>query len=396
MFRIIGADRVIRALAEKSDNRVLPFLNEQFDHVEWEGCHFYDLIFPLFLFTIGVSIPYAFARRLAAGASKRTLYRHILTRAAIMILFGMTITGNLPQYNWAKLDISYSVLLVLALGYAVAAVMYLNPSLRVVSTAGMLVAYWALTTFAPAPGHVAGVYVQDKTFGDWLNAPILGNWQVTYRNAWILCTPTYGANAMLGVFAGELMRSSRTARRKLLWLAALGAGCLLAGWLWSYQFPFIKRRWTSSYTLWACGWSYLMLAPFYWIVDVKGWRKWAFPFVVVGMNSIAAYMGWGLFSGAFRRAAEVFTNGLRQYIPAWHNTISWALATVFFWLVLYGMYRKRVFPRIRSRASSRSVCPHGSRLGLPREVLEKIYYRNAVRVYDRARRAFLKLGYRLP
>jgi predicted acyltransferase len=348
MFWIIGADKVIYALAENSHNRSLLFLNSQFQHVDWEGFHFYDFIFPLFLFMIGVSIPYSFAKRLASGESKSSLYRHIVTRAVIMVFFGMMITGNLLRYNWLKLDISYSVLLVLAIGYAVASVLHLNLKLRtqVITTVGMLAGFWALMTFGPAPGHVSGVYTQDTTFGDWLNALMLENWQVKYRNAWILCTLTYGSTAMLGVFAAYILRSSREARKKILWLLILGAGCLLAGWLWSYQFPIIKRRWTSSYVLVSGGLSYLLLALFYWIVDVKGWRKWAFPFVVIGMNSIAAYMGWGLFRGAFMRAAEVFTNGLRQYIPAWHNTITCILAAVMFWFVLYWMYRKRTFLRI--------------------------------------------------
>lgn len=348
MFWIIGADRVIRALAEKSDNPVLLFLNTQFQHVDWEGCHFYDLIFPLFLFLIGVSIPYSFAKRLQSGRSKRALYRHIAVRAAVLTFFGMMITGNLLSYNWARLDISYSVLMVLALGYTVASVLYLNlhPRAQVAATAAMLAAFWALMTFAPAPGHVIGVYAPGRTFGDWLNDAILGKWQIKYPNAWILNTLTYGATAMLGVFAGQLLRSQHTARRKLLWLAGLGAACLLAGWLWSLQFPIIKRRWTSSYALWAGGWSYLLLALFYWIVDVRGYRRWTSPFVVIGMNSIAAYMGWGLFSAAFRRAAEVLTNGLRQYLPAWHNTITAAVAMALFWLVLYWMYRKRTFLKL--------------------------------------------------
>ena len=191
-----------------------------------------------------------------------------------------------------------------------------------------------------------GGYTQDTTFGDWLNALILGNWQVQFHNAWILNALTYGSTAMLGVFAAYLLRSSKASREKILWLVVLGVGCLVAGWLWSYQFPVIKRRWTSSYVLVSGGLSYLLLALFYWIVDVKGYRKWTFPFVVIGMNSIAAYMGWGLFHGAFVRAAEVFTNGLRQYIPAWHNTITSVLAMVMFWFVLYWMYRKRTFLRI--------------------------------------------------
>ncbi|HWQ53854.1 MAG TPA: DUF5009 domain-containing protein [Bryobacteraceae bacterium] len=348
MFWIIGADRVIRAVAKNSDSQFLASLGTQFEHVEWEGLRFYDLIFPLFLFMIGVSIPFAFARRLGGGESKKALYKHIFARAAVMVFFGMLITGNLLRYSYSNLDISYSVLQVLALGYVVASVLYMNLALRpqILVTAGMLVLFWALMTFIPVPGHVVGVYAPGANFGDWLNHLILGNWQVKYPNSWILNTLTYGATAMMGVFAGTLLRSSLDTRKRLLWLGALGAGCLIAGYLWSLQFPIIKRRWTSSYVLVAAGWSYWLLAAFYWVVDVKGYRKWTFPFVVVGMNSIGAYMGWGLFSGAFRRAAEVFTNGLRPYVGGWYDAATWALAAGMFWLVLYYMYRNRTFLRI--------------------------------------------------
>lgn len=348
MFWIIGVDRFIRSLAKQADTPALAALSVQFEHVEWEGLRFFDLIFPLFLFMIGVSIPYSFSRRLALGESKRSLYKHVLWRAAIMIVFGMMITGNILQYNWPKLDISYSVLLVLAIGYAMAAALYLTLNWRrqIATTAGMLVLFWALMTFAPAPGHVVGVYTAGTTFGDWLNHVILGAWQVKYPNSWILNTLTYTGTAMLGVFAAYILRSNRDAARKTLLLVGLGVACLAAGYLWSLQFPIIKRRWTSSYVLVAGGWSYLLLAGFYWVIDVKRYRRWTLPFVVVGMNSIAAYMGWGLFSGAFRRAAEVFTNGLNQYIGGWHEPVTWLVAVVMFWSVLYHLYRQRIFIRL--------------------------------------------------
>jgi len=348
MFWIIGLDRLIRSVAKQTDSSALAAVSAQFQHVEWEGLRFYDLIFPLFLFMIGVSIPYAFARRLASGEARRGIYGHLLRRAAVLVLFGMMITGNILEYNWARLDVSYSVLQVLAIGYVVAAVLYLNLGLRaqVWATAGMLVMFWALMTFLPAPGHVIGVYTPGTTFGDWLNDQFLGNWQVKYPNSWILNTLTYGSTAMLGVFAAAILRSGKEARQKLLWLLGLGVACLALGYLWSLQFPVIKKRWTSSYVLVAGGWSYLLLGAFYWVVDLKGWRRWTLPFVVVGMNSIAAYMGWGLFNGAFRRAAEVFTNGLKQYVGGWHEPITWLVAVAMFWCVLYHLYRRKIFIRL--------------------------------------------------
>jgi predicted acyltransferase len=151
---------------------------------------------------------------------------------------------------------------------------------------------------------------------------------------------------MLGVFAGQLLRSPRTARQKLLGLVGLGIGCLVAGYVWSFWFPIIKERWTSTYVLWAGGWSYLLLALFYGIIDVGGYRRWAFPFMVIGMNAIVAYMAWGLFRAAFRLMAEVFVAGLKPYVGPWYDAIAWLGAMIVVWLVLYAMYRNRTFVRV--------------------------------------------------
>jgi predicted acyltransferase len=250
--------------------------------------------------------------------------------------------------NWHRFTASYSVLMVLALGYLVAAVILLNLDLRkqVIATAVLIVVYWALMDYVPVPGHVVGVYAPGKNLGDWLNNFVLRGLQGPWHNGWILQSMTNGATAMLGVFGGELLRSKKTAREKLLWLVALGVACLVVGWVWSWWFPIIKRRWTSTYVLWAGGWSYLALAALYWIVDVKGWRKWAFPFVVIGMNAITAYMLWGLFGRVFRMAADTMVGGLRQYMGGWYDAVGWSVAMGLLWLALYGLYRTKTFIRI--------------------------------------------------
>lgn len=348
MFLIIGADHVIRSLAANSHNRLMQMLGNQFEHVTWAGCHLYDLIFPVFLFVIGVSMPLSFSKRLARGDSKGKIYAHVFKRVAILVLLGAVINGNLLSFNVDKFTASYSVLMVLALGYMVASLILLNFKLRgqIITTLALLVGYWALMNYVPVPGHVVGVYKRGLNFGDWLNNYVLGSLQGPWHNGWILQSMANGANAMLGVFAGQLLRLRISHNRKLLWLVILGVGCLVSGWVWSFWFPIIKVRWTSTYVLWACGWGYLALALFYGIIDVRGHRRWAFPFIVIGMNAIVAYMAWGVFGRSFRLMADTLLGGLAQYTGNWYDAIGWFAAMSILWLGLYCLYRTRTFIRI--------------------------------------------------
>lgn len=348
MFLIIGADQVIRAVAANWHNPFMQMLGAQFEHVAWDGCHLYDLIFPVFLFVIGVSMPFSFSKRIAQGDSKATIYAHVFKRVAILVLLGAVINGNLLSWNIHRFTASYSVLMVLALGYLVASFILLNLNLRgqIIATVALIVVYWALMDYVPVPGHVIGVYQPGRNLGDWLNNFVLGRLQGPWHNGWILQSMTNGATAMLGVLAAHLLRSQKRPNQKLMWLLALGVACLVVGWVWGLWFPIIKRRWTSTYVLWAGGWSYLALAAFYWIIDVRGLRKWAYPFIVIGMNAIVAYMAWGVFGRSFRMMADRLVGGLQQYMGNWYDVLGWFVAMSILWLGLYCLYRTRTFIKI--------------------------------------------------
>lgn len=173
---------------------------------------------------------------------------------------------------------------------------------------------------------------------------------------------------MLGVLTGQLLRSGLSGTRKVVWLTvwgilSLGAGLLWSGWVakwwpqvsgfgcswteWPVWCPIIKNRWTSSYVLYAGGWSLLLLAAFYLVIDVLQWRRWAILFVVIGSNSIFAYMCWQLGSGVFRAAAEVLLGGLQKYMsPVWYDSLAWAGAAATLWLLLWYLYRNKTFIRV--------------------------------------------------
>ena len=182
----------------------------------WEGFHFIDLIFPLFLFMIGTAIPFSMAKRLARGDSRTRIYGHLLLRVAILIVLGMMVNGSLLTYDPKQFQLTYSVLQMLALGYLVASLLFLHLRLRwqVVATAVMLVGYWALLALVPGPGHEIGKFREGCNAGDWITEFLVGKWR-GYQVGWIVGVLGHASTAMLGVFAGQLLRSPQSDGRKL-------------------------------------------------------------------------------------------------------------------------------------------------------------------------------------
>ena len=149
---------------------------------------------------------------------------------------------------------------------------------------------------------------------------------------------------MLGVFAGHVLRSQKTSRTKVLWLVGMGVGSLALGWIWGIWFPVIKHLWTSSFVLFSAGICLLLLALFYLVIDVWAFKKWAFGFVVIGMNAIAVYMATHVFN--FRHIGDIFVNGLDKWCGQWSGFIHAVAAFAVIWLILWWMYRKKSFIKI--------------------------------------------------
>lgn len=354
MFWILGGQQIIMAVsAGAREGSWLFALREQFTHVVWEGFHFYDLIFPLFLFMIGVAIPYSIERRRAAGDSPAQILRHALIRFGWMIFFGWWVHGNLLSWDPAQMRLSYSVLMMLGFGYLIAVLLVLYTSLRaqLIATIAILAGYWALAMFVPVPGHVAGEFKIGVNLGDWLydhSVGLLGKpWSSPHGRGFLLSLWPHGATAMLGVFAARILRGLRSPAHKTRLLLLIGAGCLVAGGLWSFHFPIVKVRWTSTYVLWAGGISFLLLALFYWLIDVREWRRGTGLFVAIGSNSLLAYLLGTVFIGPFRSLADKLFGGLRLHVgDHWGNVILVAATFGLTWLLLIYLQRRKIFLRL--------------------------------------------------
>lgn len=345
MFWITGGGLVVMLLAEKSGNYALL---EQLDHQTWNGFHFWDLIFPLFLFIVGAAIPFAFAKRLEAGGSRRALYVHVVKRSLAIFAVGLLLAGGMKRIGLGDLRIA-GVLQRIAIGYCVSSLLYVHLSVKKIVwlSVAILLGYWAVMALVPVPGVGAGVYLPDLNLANWLDRRYLPGrmYQGTWDNEGILSTFPSIVTCLLGVLAGVWLRSSRAETRKTLGLVAAGVASIAVGWIWNLWLPVNKLLWTSSYVLVAGGWSLLLLALFYWVIDVKQWRGWSFPFVVIGANAIAVYAFEGFIS--FREVAARLAGGpvasaFGSYQGVWLALVTYALT----WGALYWLYDRRIFIKL--------------------------------------------------
>ncbi|MCP4259854.1 MAG: DUF5009 domain-containing protein [Planctomycetes bacterium] len=353
MFWIIGGGRIFSSLNDVSDSPATQLIKTQLTHVKWEGFRFEDLIMPLFLFIVGVVMPFAFNKRLEQGHSKSRLYRHILMRFVILFVLGMIAQGCLLEYDLSQLRIFSNTLQAIAVGYLISAIILLNLKIvwQIVTTGALLLLFWALMMLIPVPEHGAGVLTPEGNLAIYIDRLILGVF-IDGTNppyTWILSGMTFACTVMLGVFAGHLLRCQKTNSQKVLLLTAMGFGSLMLGWIWNgclwiFSFPIIKHLWTSSFVLYSAGWCFLLLALFCLIIDVWGFKKWAFGFVVIGTNAIAVYMATRVFN--FHIIGDIFVGGLEKWCGPWNGFIQAVAGFAVVWLILFWLYRKKTFIKI--------------------------------------------------
>ena len=346
MFLIVGGYGIITGFIKAANIGFFNALLPQTQHVRWEGFHFWDLIMPLFLFIVGVAMPFSLGKRLQRGDSKKQLYLHIIKRAVILFILGMIAQGYLLEYDLSKLHIYCNTLQAIAAGYLIASIIILNMKVvwQMVTTAVLLLLFWALMALVPVPGSQAGTLTPDGNLAIYLDKLILGRFEDETAYTWILSSITFGCTVMMGTMAGEVLRSEKTPAAKVIRLSAAGVGSTVLGLVWGVWFPIIKHLWTSSFVLFSGGICLLLLAAFYLVIDVWGLRKWAFGFVVIGTNAIAVYMATHLFD--FCQIGNIFVGGLDKWLGQWNGFVQAAASFAVVWLILYFLYRKKIFIRI--------------------------------------------------
>lgn len=338
--------------------RMLIYISNQLHHTPWNGFTFYDMIFPLFIFISGVSMPFAYhkyfheTRPGDLKRAKKTLYLALLKRTFLLIILGMVVNGLFKWQGYEETRFA-SVLGRIGLATFLAAVIYVNSSLKVQLFwfAFILTGYYAMMMLIPVPGYGAGVLTPEGNLSAYIDRQFLpGKLHKTlYDPEGLLSTIPAIASALLGIFTGQFLKSSRLAvnsLQKTLGLMAAGLALLLSGLAWDLLFPINKTMWTSSFVLFSGGWSILLLALFYYLIDVAECRKWSMPFVWIGTNSILIYMAaHGIVN--FESTAQFLFGGMISMVPSdWQQALLWSGVLIIQLKVLQILYNKKIFLKV--------------------------------------------------
>lgn len=317
----------------------LAWLAGQVDHAAWTGCTFWDLIQPAFTFMVGMAMPFSLGRRKSEGARFRDLFRHVLWRAFVLILLS-NILSNFNSTRPPRLQL-INVLCQVAFGYLICfAVMQLKFRWQAVTAGGLLAGYWALFVAFPGP---EGAFSQTGNIGQVIDSAVLG-----YNYPGYYTTINFIGNSItvvFGMWAGTLVRRSKAHAQRIRILALCAAAGFVLGLVLEPFNPMVKRLWTASFTFFSAGWVLVMLLAFYWVIEVKGWVRWGFPFIVLGMNSIFVYSFSQVLRGWLNRGIGVFTRNFDFLGPA--GAIPQNLLTLAaMWYMCYWLYRRKIFFKI--------------------------------------------------
>lgn len=346
MMFIMGVEGIIVTLCSLFPGGDSWALAENMNHVEWDGLHFMDTVFPTFLFIAGVSFPFSLAKQKASGMTIAKIHLRIFRRAALLVVLGCIYNGVLQ--NGFENPRICSVLGRIGLAWMLSALLFLHFSVarRVITLVLILISYWLLLRFVPAPdsygadalsfeGNLAG-YI-DRSFmpGSLYNG--------TFDPEGLIGVIPATATAMLGMFTGMFVRGTHSHKVRHMLLAAVLMLC--CGLLWNLDFPVNKNLWSSSFVLVVGSWSLFAFAVFYWIIDVKGCRWWILFFQVIGMNSITIYMLQRMID--MGSVSRFFLGSIASMLPDRIGALVIECGYVFFcWLVLYFLYKKNTFLKI--------------------------------------------------
>jgi predicted acyltransferase len=331
-------------------------------HASWNGWTLADLVFPFFIFIVGASIPFAFVRKLDQGMSRKKLLTHVVRRTTILFVLGLFING-FPAFDTTTFRIM-GVLQRIALCYLFASLvfLFLKPKWRIYLTIAIPIAYWMLMTLIPVPGFGPGVLTENGNLAGYVDRLLLNGH--LYAKTWdpegLLSTLPAVATALIGILAGQHLRSNAKPQAKTVNLLFFGSISLAIGSLWGFWFPINKSLWTSSYVAFTGGIALILLATCFFIIDAKGYIAWTKPFTMLGLNSIFIYV-----LSEIINLTLIYTNipiaentslPLKSLIyerlfASWagplHGSFIYALAYLAFcWTIAAILYRKRIFVKV--------------------------------------------------
>ncbi len=349
MLWIIGVGPLVRSAAQCFDWPILDSLAEQMLHVEWEGFRFYDLIFPMFLFIVGVAIPFSLASLQRPGVGRGGIYFRAGRRMFLLVLINIIYNGALSFRGVAETRFA-GVLALIGIGYffAFMIVMHFAIKKQVIFCLAILLGYWTALMLIPVPGYGAGILTPEGSLASYVDRMLLPGrlYGKVYDPEGIMQCFSGISMALIGALTGQwLMRTDRGNWKKLLGIFIAGLVLVGLGVLWGQFYPIIKMIWTGSFILLAAGCSMLLLSFFYLIMDCAGLRKWAIVYTVVGVNPITIYLA-GRFIG-FSHANEFFFSGMIKFATeAWQPMLTILGTLLLKWIFLYLLYRKRIFLKL--------------------------------------------------
>jgi predicted acyltransferase len=334
-------------------------------HAKWHGVTPTDLIFPFFLFIVGVAITLSLTKRKERGDNQTKLILQVLRRSAILFLLGLILQG-FPYYDLSTIRIP-GVLQRIAIVYLFASIIFLKSNIKLVTifSFGFIILYWILMTFIPVPGVGYASYEPSTNLGAWLDRLIFTGdhlWKAvkTWDPEGLLSTMPAISTGLFGVLTGYWLSTKREAAHKLTWMFVMANISMLLGIIWDMWFPINKSIWTSSYVLYCNGMALHFLAMCYWFIDVKGYTWWTKPFLVYGVNAITVFFLSGILARILTLVKMTGSEGneitLKTYLyesffTPWFSPINaslaWALVYVIFWLgLMWILYAKKIFIKI--------------------------------------------------
>lgn len=350
MLLIVGGGEVITALSGKVNWPWVDAISRQLEHPKWFGFTFYDFIFPLFIFIAGISIPFSINSAIAKGMDKSRVLKKAFYRMIILIVLGV-MDKNTPITFFEPSQIRLaSVLGRIGIACFAATLLYIYfPSFksRIMWVAAILLSYYALVYLVPVPGFGAGDLSIEGNIVGWFDRHFLPGrlLEKIYDENGLLTQFPAMCLAISGTLAGNILQEKQPAGRQLQKLALFGTAYIVLALIWGLHFPIFKKMWTSSFILLTAGMGFLITAVFYLIIDVWHFKKWAFFFRVIGMNSIVIYLLYRFVD--FNEMSKLIFSGLYAPVdPKFQPALEHLGGIILIWLVMYFLYKKKIFIKI--------------------------------------------------